>query len=58
MKKFEVGQQVTYQDTYKGAKPEHGVVSSVENKKDGTQKVWVRYGHSSKGQLTPTDKLR
>lgn len=56
-RKFEPGDNVTY-IAYEGAKPEHGVVSSVVNNPDGTQKVYVRYNMGSTGALTPTNKLK
>ena len=56
MEKFEVNQKVTYIG-YVGAPPEHGVVSSIIENPDGSQKVWVKFKGPT-GELTPTDKLR
>lgn len=55
-KKFYEGQSVTY-IAHKGADPEHGTVSTVEDLPNGKQKVWVRYTTGSTGALTPIDKL-
>jgi len=55
-KQFKVGDNVTY-TSHKGAKPEHGTVSTIENLPNGEQKVWVRYTTGGTGSLTPTDKL-
>ena len=56
LKTFQVGDNVTYK-AHKGAKPEHGTVSTVKNLPNGEQKVWVRYTTGGTGSLTSTDKL-
>ena len=59
--KFEIGQSVTYVPNHAKDRNDSvcrsGIVSSVENLPDGSQKVWVRYSHGSTGALTPTKNL-
>ena len=62
MEKFQIGDAVLYIPNHaKGdrAHPscEKGTVSSVHDKEDGTQNVWVRYSFGSTGALTPTGNL-
>lgn len=63
MQKFYEGQSVTYVPNHANGDIahkdcEHGVVSSVQDQPDGTQKVWVRYSaFGGTGQLTPTKNL-
>ena len=51
----DIGRKVIYRDPY--GPTEYGRISSVNELEDGTYEVWVRYGMSSTGQLTPVDRL-
>lgn len=59
-RKFKVGDWVTYipnhADPNDTSFHERGIVTSVKDNEDGTQKVWVRYKGLG-GELTPTENL-
>lgn len=52
----DVGRKVYYQDRPDG-KIEYGRISSIREEPGMEMMVWVRYGVSSTGQLTPVDRL-
>ena len=61
MENFQVGDHVTYVPNHANGDINHrdcerGIVSTVEGSGE-TQKVWVRYGINSTGQLTPLKNL-